>query len=135
MTCPPGYRKAWGLRQHGKPCRKCGSLERYPNGNCKPCGVSAQRRSYETEPLKHKKRQVARYYGITGEEKEAIYAKQNGACAFCFEPLPGVWTRGCHVEHDHKSGRVRGLVHHQCNVIIGILESDRYKALAKEYFR
>ena len=26
-----------------KPCRNCGSLERYPNGACKPCALEKQR--------------------------------------------------------------------------------------------
>lgn len=76
---------------------------------------------------------MTRYYGIPGEEKERMFEAQGGLCKFCREPLPDVWSRGCHVEHDHKTKRVRGLVHHQCNTIIGILENEKYLALMKEY--
>ncbi len=138
LRCPEkraAYRKAWGLRQHGTPCRKCGACDRYPNGNCRPCGIEGQRRHRERDPVFWKKRQVTRYYGVSGDTKEALYREQQGLCAFCKEPLPDVWARGCHVEHDHATGQIRGLVHHGCNMVIGILENPRFQALAKDYFR
>jgi len=57
-------------------------------------------------------RQLRRDYGITEAQYEAILAQQNGVCAICFRP-PKKLRLG--VDHDHKTGRVRGLLCFRCN--------------------
>ena len=37
-----------------KPCRKCGSTERYPSGGCKPCGIIANRERRKARPAEVK---------------------------------------------------------------------------------
>jgi len=41
-------------------------------------------------------------------------------CAFCGLPLPDDNT--VHLDHDHVTGRKRGLVHAKCNIMIGGVE-------------
>jgi hypothetical protein len=50
--------------------------------------------------------------GVSDEEYERLLAYQGGTCALC-PSKPG--TRRLHVDHDHASGRVRGLLCHRCN--------------------
>lgn len=57
-------------------------------------------------------------YGINPEEVEAMLAKQNGLCPLCGKPP----KRVC-VDHDHATGRVRGILCHGCNVGLGQLEA------------
>ena len=57
-------------------------------------------------------------YGITPAEKQALFDKQGGKCAVCGDPLkPG--RTGMQIDHDHETGRVRGLLCHPCNMMLG----------------
>jgi Autographiviridae endonuclease VII len=58
-----------------------------------------------------------RLYGITLQEYERILAEQNGSCAGCgWKPKPG--QRRLHVDHNHKTLKVRGIVCWKCNSAI-----------------
>ena len=59
-----------------------------------------------------KKPTRAKHLGITGEAYSALLQAQGGHCALC----PNVpKTRRLHVDHDHATGKVRGLLCHRCN--------------------
>lgn len=66
-------------------------------------------------------------HGITLDEYERMVADQGGVCKICRRPPRGGRTHHdqmLHVDHDHSSGRVRGLLCRQCNVAIGFLDED-----------
>ena len=65
-------------------------------------------------------------YGITIEEYEDLLAKQKGGCAICGQS-PDI--RRLAIDHNHSTGRVRGLLCAKHNVAIGILESPEYTEL------
>lgn len=50
--------------------------------------------------------------GVTDEEYDRLLAAQDGVCAICGNPPK---TRRLHVDHDHKTGAVRGLLCWPCN--------------------
>jgi hypothetical protein len=50
--------------------------------------------------------------GVTDEQYERLLAAQGGHCALC-PSTPK--TRRLHVDHDHRTGLVRGLLCHRCN--------------------
>jgi hypothetical protein len=65
-----------------------------------------------------------RLYGLTLDEYDALVARQNGLCAICGEPPIKGRGRRLVVDHDHQSGRIRGLLCGACNVAIGYLRED-----------
>lgn len=71
-------------------------------------------------------------YGIMEKDYEMMFRKQNGACAICSSiNLNG---RRLHIDHDHKSGRVRGLLCSSCNVALGhVKENISRLHLMQEY--
>jgi hypothetical protein len=48
--------------------------------------------------------------------------KQGGVCAVCGGPPLGKGRY--HVDHDHVTGHVRGLLCHKCNVALGLVGDD-----------
>jgi hypothetical protein len=54
----------------------------------------------------------AKQLGVSDEQYELLLYAQGGHCALC----PNVpKTRRLAVDHDHRSGQVRGLLCHRCN--------------------
>lgn len=72
------------------------------------------RKTYD--PEYQRKWGLMTHYGLTVEEYDTILAAQGGMCAIC-EGSPG--ARRLHVDHDHETGRVRGLLCLSCNTLLG----------------
>ena len=57
-------------------------------------------------------------YGLTRKQYEQMLVDQRHGCAICASPDPG--GRGeFHVDHDHVTRRVRGLLCTNCNSMLG----------------
>jgi Recombination endonuclease VII len=56
------------------------------------------------------------FCGVSKEQYASLFEIQKGCCAICGEVEKG--KRLC-VDHDHKTGRVRGLLCHGCNFMLG----------------
>ena len=63
-------------------------------------------------------------YGITQEQYEAILAAQGGGCAICGTKDPGKGRKNFCVDHDHKTGKVRGLLCAKHNKMLGLAGDD-----------
>lgn len=60
--------------------------------------------------------------GLTVADYDRMLAEQGGRCAICGADRPGAGRTGrWPVDHDHVTGRVRGLLCHPCNRAIGLL--------------
>ena len=57
----------------------------------------------------------SRTYGITIAEYDRMFLQQNGLCKICQSPS----SRKLAVDHCHESGKIRGLLCHNCNVGLG----------------
>ncbi len=71
-------------------------------------------------------------YGITEERYDYLLDAQNHRCALCGRQAGG-HNRSLAVDHDHKNGKVRGLLCIGCNTKLGILEDPRFTYLANMY--
>lgn len=61
-------------------------------------------------------------YRITEDQYWQLFARQGGVCAITgLPPEPG---RRLDVDHDHKTGRVRGLLRTEVNKVLGTLQDD-----------
>jgi hypothetical protein len=62
-------------------------------------------------------------YGITLDDERAMLAVQGGCCAICRKAdLPD--GQRWHVDHDHETGAVRGLLCRACNLLLGHAGDD-----------
>ena len=62
-------------------------------------------------------------YGMTLEDYDKMLVEQLGACAICKTVPDGELARLC-IDHDHETGRIRGLLCDRCNRGIGLLRDD-----------
>ncbi len=81
-----------------------------------PEAVRAKNHSTYTRCRSHL---LEKRYGITVEQYEQMDREQGGLCKICRRP-PG--KKRLHVDHDHKTGDVRGLLCSNCNRVLGLME-------------
>ena len=104
-----------------RPCQACGRnrAERFftsPRGRtCADCRKA--KRSASTHA-----RRVEQTYGLTAEQYEALLEAQGGVCAIC----EGLRPYRLNVDHDHATGRVRGLLCRRCNKLLRDVRDDRF---------
>ena len=65
-------------------------------------------------------------YGLTLEEYEAFCDLRNNQCELCGS------TRLLHIDHDHKTGELRGLLCNKCNQGLGLF-NDSSDLIQKAY--
>lgn len=63
-----------------------------------------------------------RKFGLEPGEFDEMLRTQMGCCAICLTDAPN--GKGWCVDHDHETGRVRGILCHSCNVALGHLGDD-----------
>lgn len=67
------------------------------------------------------RRELKHKYGMSVEAFEAMRGEQNGLCKICSRINDG---KRLFIDHDHDTGRVRGLLCNPCNMAIGALRED-----------
>lgn len=73
---------------------------------------------------------IRRTYGLSQAAYAAMIARQKGACAICR------LKKKISIDHDHKSGRVRGLLCITCNTAIGSFhENPALLEASKKYLQ
>jgi len=68
--------------------------------------------------------QLQNKYGILKQDYIALHEAQNGRCAICGSDKPAKGQVFLHVDHNHDTGEVRGLLCAKCNIGIGHLNED-----------
>jgi hypothetical protein len=89
-------------------------------------GTECARKSRKSGgPLERRAWRLASKYGLTLEQFAAMEAEQGGCCLICKDESPQLV-----VDHDHETGRVRGLLCRECNLALGYLKDRPEAAVA-----
>lgn len=77
--------------------------------------------------IKARRRQLRRY-NLSADDYNLLYEKQKGVCAVCGKPEiaknVAEIARLLSIDHNHKTGKIRGLLCMSCNVFLGHLEKN-----------
>lgn len=63
-------------------------------------------------------------YNLTLNDYYDLLHNQNDGCAICGSKEPGGKDKHFHVDHNHKTGKIRGLLCHRCNLVLGYIEDS-----------
>lgn len=86
---------------------------------------SAQRKEDRLVYNRHKVRKHAlKKLGLTSLDEARMMVEQGFSCAICSRPF----SKMPNIDHDHKTGKVRGLLCGRCNSMLGFAK-DRVKTL------
>lgn len=95
-----------------KKCSRCAKKIKAPKRICAKCQRDRSRDAY-----------LRRKYGITLKQYDAIKVAQGGVCYLCRRANGR--TRNLAVDHNHKTGEVRGLLCSPCNKgVVGHLRDE-----------
>jgi len=90
---------------------------------------AAESRHYHAaHPEKRRARKLKKNYNLSLAEYENILIKQGGVCAICRKR--GWNLRRPHIDHDHITNKVRGILCSNCNTALGLIAEDPKRAWA-----
>ncbi len=76
--------------------------------------------------LRNNKSRVRKYFGISYEEYLSYFEQSNGYCAICGKHYGNVKS-GLGLDHNHVTGKIRGVLCRGCNAKVAWLENFSVK--------
>lgn len=116
-----------GRASHCQACAKAYGKAYSDRRRSKIQEANARRRADPVKRAKYtrdRKLTWLKLYGLTPETHDQLLQKQGGVCAICHRPGQVFAERNLHVDHDHATGQVRGLLCGGCNWGLGRFEDD-----------
>jgi len=86
---------------------------------CKECAKSYASEYYKKNTQAFFYYELKRRYGLNKEQYDDLLKTQDYRCAICFDTLITP-----HVDHDHETNKVRGLLCTNCNLLLGHAEDN-----------
>lgn len=126
------YRGAELRRGKAFRCRKCAD-------NCKPKIDAARRNLRNIYNVKYPFNKICggwlsrcfMIYRLRPSDWTHLVLESSGRCSICSHDFKE--SRDCHIDHDHKTSTVRGLLCMNCNKNLAVIEDDLYNVLARNY--
>lgn len=116
------------FRLRNRKVRRTGERFISPRENCRPCERAIDRSAYPSRAQGERSRQNRRSrYRLSRDELTSLLSSQGGLCAICHK-APAT----C-IDHEHSTGRVRGMLCKHCNTAVGFMsdDSNRLREAAK----
>ena len=90
----------------------------------------------DKEEFKARKRDYSRRYcyNISPKDYQNLISNQNNKCAICKQEFnPDKNKSKPHIDHNHDTGKVRGLLCHTCNTRLAVIENKEFLNTALKY--
>ncbi len=111
-----------GRRTQCKDCQKLREDE-YREANRELLRQKSRRYWTRRDTVSLRQSQLRFHYRMEPVEYERLHTLQNGLCAICGKPQTAN-KKFLSVDHDHQTGRVRGLLCFNCNLALGHFQDD-----------
>ena len=108
-----------GLTSHCKNCRR-EYRKIYNKQTAKKNAIYSKKYRLEN-PEKSRNSTLIRKYGITLEDYNKMLKLQNNKCLICLRDF--IKFKG-NVDHNHKTGKIRGILCPTCNRVLGLFKDD-----------
>lgn len=99
--------------------------KKYLHSRCKECDHARVRIYHKDNKQRLRKQMLIRHrfreYGLTEEQYNNMVLSQNNLCAICNNPSK---NKALAIDHNHKTGEVRGLLCQNCNLAIGLFKEN-----------
>lgn len=117
-----------GLRYYCKDCNNSQYREWYASNDGKQVAADYRKNNPEQREqsrlkwqYKNQENANLKKYGLTKSEYNQMLNNQHGTCYICNRPPT---SRKLHVDHDHKTQKIRALLCHGCNTSLGAVNED-----------
>jgi hypothetical protein len=90
---------------------------RYKVGGCIACAKDPSRKTQKRNA------RLLYLFGISLEDYNRMFAEQKGLCLGCYTHQSAL-SKSLAVDHDHKTGKVRGLLCFRCNAALGCVKDN-----------
>lgn len=103
---------------------------------CRICQRASDKARYARNKDSVKDADYRRNYGFGLDQYNEMVQAQNGRCKICGTSKPGGRGNRLHVDHDHTTNVIRGLLCTNCNIGIGkFKDSPEFLETAANYLR
>lgn len=96
--------------------------------DCKQCNIKKssirQKKRRKTNPETFRNTALKAKYGVSLEQYRIKLAAQGNVCKICGSSNPGASKKLFSVDHNHKTGQIRGILCHGCNAGLGMFRED-----------
>ena len=116
---PRGRRETPQHREWMKLYKAHNRMARRTRSQCERCANPAGGGSVFCEEHRAETAGRSGGHGATSDERKILLAAQGGRCPICGRDV-GLWDA---LDHDHASGRLRGILHAVCNQLVGAAEA------------
>lgn len=119
------YKNNTYLSGYTSKCKKCHNKQSLENHTVNRDNRLLQMSKYQKEKYDEKRnRDYIRKYGITLDLYEEIKEEQNSCCKVCGTHESKISKNRLFVDHCHTSGKIRGLLCHNCNSMLGLAKDN-----------
>lgn len=110
-------------------CKDCGNSfeplvhRSYLSNYCQDCRLVKRKSYYENKKdyylEQNRKYHLGKKYGINQKDYDNMIIAQNERCSICYKVMENP-----HIDHCHRTGKIRGLLCFHCNSALGQFEDD-----------
>ena len=93
-----------------------------------------KRAYYKKFPHKYREKSLHDSYGLTVADYDRLCKAQYGVCAICKKPESECRQGVLHIDHDHTTGVVRGLLCELCNRMLGNAKDNPDRLIAAAHY-
>jgi hypothetical protein len=129
-----------------KTCKKCKVLKPRADfysassckdglrGSCRKCDVNLSSKNQVRRRVKNpnifRNTALKAKFGISLNVFNQMLLAQDNRCKICYSLNPGASKRFFSVDHDHGTGKIRGILCHGCNAGLGMFKDNQASLIA-----